>query len=281
MSAETRHAGEGEIRVSSLELFFDLVFVFTLTQLTALLEHELSLEGAARVLLIFVVLFWMYGAYVWLTNQVPSARTGRRLFLIAAMAAFLVCALAIPAAFAEAGVAFGIGYLLVVLVHTGLYTDAYGRAVIRFAPLNVVGALLVIAAGFVDGAARYALWVAPIGLQYLTSRLAAGVGEENAAGFDIRPGHFVERHGLLLLVAFGESVVAIGIGVAAVPLDAGAFGAAVLGSSWRLRSGGRTSSRTRRWPRGPCATRRWPIGCSGASTPISMRSSRCCSASWS
>src|SRR5207249_2821194 len=99
-----------ESRVTTLELFFDLVFVFTLTQLTALLSRSLSWESLLQSFLIFIVLFWMYGGYVWLTNSVPPVTAGRQLLLIAGMAAFLICALAIPDAFAATGLAFGIGY---------------------------------------------------------------------------------------------------------------------------------------------------------------------------
>src|ERR671919_532513 len=217
---------DDELRVSTLELFFDLVFVFTLTQLTGLLVHEPTAEGALRVVLIFVVLFWMYGGYVWLTNQVPPDRPARRLLVMLGMGAFFVCALAVPEAFGEGGVAFGLGYLLVILVHSGLWLQVYGAGVtMRFGTFNVASALCVIAAGLLDPPAAYALWVAAIAIQFVTPRMAGRA----APRFPIRPAHFVERHGLLLIVALGESVVAIGIGISGVSLDAGVFGAAVLG----------------------------------------------------
>lgn len=218
-----------ELRVSSLELFFDLVFVFTITQLTSLLARDLSLTGAFQVFLIFVVLFWMYGGYAWLTNQVPPVSTARRLLLIAGMAAFLVCALAIPRAFTDTGVAFGVGYLCVVLVHGGLYAQVHGRAVLRFVPLNAAGAACIVAASWVGGPAAYALWIAPIGLEYAASYFTGRVDERHRGGFDVRPAHFVERHGGLLIVAFGESVVAVGIGVADLALDVATVATAVLG----------------------------------------------------
>jgi low temperature requirement protein LtrA len=215
-----------ELRVSTIELFFDLVFVFTLTQLTALLDHELSVETAARAMLIFIVLFWMYGGYVWLTNQVPPDRPARRVLMILGMAAFFVCALAIPETFDGAGVAFGLGFLLVMLVHGGLWVQLYGAAVtVRFGAFNVLSALLVLTAGVVDGPAVYGLWGAAIVLQFVTPRIAGRAAPQ----FPLRSAHFVERHGLLLIVALGESVVAIGIGLAGDTLDAGLFGAAVLG----------------------------------------------------
>ena len=222
-------AEDGELRVSTLELFFDLVFVFTVTQLTTLIEHDLSAVGAVRAALIFVIMYWMYGGYAWLTNQLPPEPHAHRLLLIGGMAAFLVCALAIPHAFEDDALAFAIGYLLVVLVHAGLYGHGYGRAVWRFVPMNVLGAFSLVGAAFVHGASRYAFWALPILLQYLTSRLAGQVDESRHAGFDLRPAHFVERHGLLLIVVFGESIVAIGIGLGELALNPTIYGAAVLG----------------------------------------------------
>src|SRR6266540_1585425 len=193
-------------RATSLELFFDLVFVFTLTQLTALLATSLSWQRLLQAFLIFIVLFWMYGGYVWLTNSVPPVTAARQLLLIAGMAAFLICALAIPNAFATSGLAFGIGYLIVIIVHSFMYVRAVGLKVARFVPMNFLAAGAIIAAGFVGGYARYLLWIAAIGFHVVTSFLGTGLR------FELRVSHFVERHGLLLLVALGESIVAIGAG---------------------------------------------------------------------
>lgn len=214
-----------EQRVTSLELFFDLVFVFTLTQLTGLLADDLSVLSALRVTLIFVVLFWMYGGYAWLTNQVPPVLPVRRLLLILGMAAFLICALAIPSAFDGGGVAFGLGYLLVVLVHAGLYASVHGRTMAMWVgPFNLVAALSVIAAGLLDGPGAYALWVAAILVQFVMP-----YANRSPARPDIQPAHFVERHGLLLLIALGESIVAIGIGAGHEALSFRLFGTVLLG----------------------------------------------------
>ena len=199
-------AAEGE-RVTTLELFFDLVFVFTLTQLSARLHGSLSWESLLQSFLIFIILFWMYGGYVWLTNSVPPLTSDRQLLLIAGMSAFLICALAIPHAFTETGVTFGVGYLIVIIVHGFMYVRAVGVKAGRFVPLNFLSAALVIAAGFTDGFAQYLLWGFAILCHVLTSLLSAGLQ------FGIKVGHFVERHGLLLLVALGESIIAIGAGI--------------------------------------------------------------------
>src|SRR5512138_3911904 len=161
-------------RVTSLELFFDLVFVFTLTQLTALLGRSLSRESLLQAFLIFIVLFWMYGGYVWLTNSLPPVTASRQLLLIAGMAAFMICALAIPNAFQDRGVIFGVGYLIVIAVHGFMYVRAVGLKAARFVPFNFLAAGIVIAAGSVDGPMRYWLWILAIALQVLTSFLGTG-----------------------------------------------------------------------------------------------------------
>ncbi|MFK0044496.1 low temperature requirement protein A [Streptomyces sp. NPDC090741] len=234
---ETQH------RVSTLELFFDLVFVFTITQLTVLLADDISFRGAGQVLVIFTVLFWMYGGYAHLTNQVPPDRTVRRLLLILAMGAFLVCALAVPTAFGAGGVAFGLGYLFVVLVHSALFTQAHGFGVIWFALPNVLCALAVLAAGFFDGPPAWALWMLALLIQFVVPQLvqrAAASGEPAQAGSaddvttvgeqlgGMSAEHLVERHGLLLIIVFGESVIAIGIGVGPLPLTVGIAAGAFL-----------------------------------------------------
>jgi low temperature requirement protein LtrA len=213
--------------VSTLELFFDLVFAFTLTQLTALLAGHLSLAGVAQVLLIFGVLWWMYGGYAWLSNTRTPDRTPERLLLLAGMAGFLVVGLAIPHGFGaedtESGAALGLGYLIVVLVHTSLYYRL-NRNIMRIAPFNVTSALLVILAGEVDGPPRYALWTAALAIQVLSPLIAHPGGR-----FEIQPAHFVERHGALVIVALGESVAAIGISASHQGVTGSLVVAAVLG----------------------------------------------------
>ncbi|MET7477184.1 low temperature requirement protein A [Streptomyces sp. NPDC005648] len=225
-------------RVTTLELFFDLVFVFTLTQLTVLLAGDLTFATAGRVALIFVVLFWMYGAYAYLTNQVPPDRPSRRLLLMLGMGAFLVCALAVPRVFDDTGVVFGLGFLAVVVVHTALYTRSHGRDSLWYGVPNALAALSVTAAGFFHGLAADGLWLLAVVLQFVTpffaehgpgradGRRSAAVLRVQLGGLD--PAHFVERHGLLLIVAFGESVIAIGTGIGRLPLTAGLLGGAFL-----------------------------------------------------
>jgi len=216
-----------EIRVSTVELFFDLVFVFTITQLTSLLVRDPTVIGLARVALVFGNVWWMYGGYAWLTNAVPPRDLVLRLLVLAGMAGFLVVALAIPDAFGNSGVAFGVGYLVVTLVHTWMFLrsteESTLRAMVRLGPFNAITAVLLLIAGFTSGAVQWALWLCGFVLHWITPYFI------RVSGFRIRAAHFVERHGLIVLIALGESVVAIGIGVMGRDLGSGLVLTAVLG----------------------------------------------------
>src|SRR2546429_5975426 len=111
-------------RVTTLELFFDLVFVFTITQLTALLYHAPTLRSVAQVVLMLGVIWWMYGGYAWMTNSVTAHTTSRRLLLLGGMAGYFILPLSIPRAFSSSGLAFGLAYLVVVSVHTIFFSRA-------------------------------------------------------------------------------------------------------------------------------------------------------------
>ena len=216
------------IRVTTLELFFDLIFAFTLTQLAVLLAPGMADVSALahrvfRVLLIFGLLWWMYGGYAWLTNTRAPVRTPERLLLVLGMTGFLIVGLAIPSGFGTAGVALGLGYLLVVLVHSTLYARVNSQ-IWRIAPFNVTSALLVIAAGFAGGVFRDILWAAALIIQACAPLVVRLSGR-----FDIRSAHFAERHGALIIVAIGESVAAIGIGASGLAVGAKLVIAAVAG----------------------------------------------------
>jgi low temperature requirement protein LtrA len=214
-------------RVSTLELFFDLVFVFTITQLTAVLSDDPTPRGLLRVVLMLGVIYWMYDGYAWLTNAVAADRAARRVVLLGGMAGFLVLALTIPEAFSGGDLAFGLAYLVVVGIHAGLYSRTTVthtvRSLVRLAPFNLASALLVLAAVVAGGPAGYLLWAAAFALEWVTP-LVTGIG-----GFRIAPAHFVERHGLVVIIALGESVVAIGIGASGQPVDLALISVAVLG----------------------------------------------------
>jgi low temperature requirement protein LtrA len=219
-------------RASTLELFLDLVFVFTVTQLTELVAHPDGLGSYGQAALILVVTFWMYDGFVWLTGTVSLARPAIRISIFAAMAGFLVMAMAIPTAFGpsesssfDGGVAFGVAYLAVTPIHAGLFSTAptsSATAIWRLAPFNLAGAALVLIAGFVDPDWRWVLWLLAVAI------MVSNTVMRREEGFTLSATHFVERHGLVILIALGESIVAIGAGAAGLKIDAALAGTAAL-----------------------------------------------------
>ena len=215
-----------DVRVSTWELFFDLVFVFTITQLAQTLAEDLTWPTLGNVVLILLVVWWMYSGYTWLTNAVAPSSTTRRTLLLTGMAGFLLMALAIPEAFGEYGWLFGVSYLVVNLVHSALFLNA-GPGAVRvlrlLAPLNIASALLVLVGGLVPEPWRHILWVSAPLLQLATGYL------HRIDMHSIAAGHFAERHGLVMIIAIGESVVAIGVGFTGVHLGLGEILVALLG----------------------------------------------------
>src|SRR5215471_15105186 len=156
--------GVGEHAVTPLELFFDLVFVFAITQVTTLLTHDPTWHGAIRGALVLAAVWWAWTAYAWLTSTLDVDEGGVRLVMLAAMTAMLGVALAVPGAFGDDAVLFGFSYLLVRVFHLVLYANA-GRddpdllgALLRIAPTELIGALLIVVAGFLGGGLRIAVW---------------------------------------------------------------------------------------------------------------------------
>jgi low temperature requirement protein LtrA len=219
----------GGRRVSPLELFLDLVFVFAITQVTTFLARDPTWPGLLRGLLILSVLWWAWSSYAWLTNALDPEEGLVRLVVLAAIAAMLILALAAPRAFAEAGVVFGGAYLVVRLLHLALVAVAKRggadrwRAFLSVLPGAIVAPAFLIVAGLVQDPARIALWGAAIAVLYL----APIVGRMR--GFTVSPEHFVERFELIIIIAVGESIAALGLGALGLPLDAGVIGATLLG----------------------------------------------------
>jgi low temperature requirement protein LtrA len=218
-----------EHRVTPLELFFDLVLVFAFTQVTGLLVNDPTWGGVLRGMLVLAALWWAWNVYVWLTSTLDVDEGGVRLTMLTSMGAMFFVALAVPGAFGGDAVLFGCAYLLVRLLHLVLSAfvargepDRRG-ALVRFAPTAILGALLLVLAGFLDGDARVAVWVVALGMDYL-GPVVIGMGR----GWSVAAEHFAERHGLIILIALGESVVAIGLGVGP-NLTTGVLVAAALG----------------------------------------------------
>ena len=213
-------------RVSTLELFFDLVFVFAITQVSHLFGHAHGAIDFARAFFVLTVVWWMYGGYAWLTSNVGTVHLLNRVLLLTAMAAFLMIAIRIPTVAGKHGVAFGLAYVAVVLVHGALFLRApnsSAHAILGILPFNLALAVVVLVSGLVPEAWNWIPWVGA-GAAIAVTSLTRSVGE-----FHLSPSHFVERHGLVVLIALGESVVSIGAGAADVPVGWSLLFAIVLG----------------------------------------------------
>jgi low temperature requirement protein LtrA len=205
------------------------VFVFAFTQVTTLLSDDPTWGGLARALLILTALWLIWSSYAWLTNTVNPDAGPVGAAMLVAMAAMFVAALAVPDAFGRHGVVFGVAFLIVYVMYLALFALA-GRgdpdllaAVLRTAPSGLVTSVLIIAAGFVQTGLRPVLWLAALVIGYFAP-LLVGV-----SGWTVRPEHFAERHGLIVIIALGESFVAIGFGARGTGLGTGEIVAAVLG----------------------------------------------------
>jgi low temperature requirement protein LtrA len=217
-------------RVSPLELFFDLVFVLAITQCTALMSGEPTAEGVAKGLVVLGVLWWAWVGYAWLTSVLDPDEGGVRVVIFAAMAALLVVALCVPQAFEDNGLTFALAYAVVRLAHIGLFMIAsqddpgLRRSTIGLGVGTLVGTGLLVTASFFDGWVQGALWLLALVLDM------AGPFVFGSEGWHLMPEHFAERHGLIIIVALGESIVAIGVGAGA-EVDGGVIVAAVLGTA--------------------------------------------------
>ena len=219
-----------EERVTPLELFFDLVFVLAITQCTALMAADPTWPGLGRGVLVLGVLWWSWVGYAWLTSVVDPEEGVVRLVMFAAMAALLVVALCVPDAFGTAGLLFALAYAAVRVAHIALFVvasrddRALRRSVIGLAVGTAIGTGLLIAAALAGGAVKPALWALALALD-MGGPFVFGV-----EGWRLVPAHFAERHGLIVLIALGESIVAIGVG-ATSGVDAGVVAAAVIGTA--------------------------------------------------
>ena len=218
---------EGE-RVTPLELFFDLVFVLALTQCTTLVAHDPTWEGMLKGLLVLGVLWWSWTGYAWLTSVVDPEEGIVRLVLFAAMAAFLVAALCVPGAFGSEALLFACAYAAVRAAHIALFMiasredEGLRRSVVGLACSTAIGVGLLLLAAFTDGALQLGLWALALLLD------VGGPFVFGIDGWKLVPGHFAERHGAIVIIALGESIVAIGVG-ARPTIAAGVVIAAVLG----------------------------------------------------
>jgi len=220
-------AEAGEKRVAPLELFFDLVFVFALTQVTQLMAEDPTWTGLGQGMLVLAALWWAWGAYAWLTNYIAAEEDRERLLMFAVMGAFLVAALAVPDAFGEDALLFAVAYAVARWLHIFIFAEANedvdaADAIRRLARTALPAPALLISAAFLDGTAQALVWGAALAIDF------AGPFVFGVSGFRVSPGHFAERFSLIVIIALGESIVAIGTGIKG-GIDAGVVGGALLG----------------------------------------------------
>jgi low temperature requirement protein LtrA len=217
---------EEERKTSYLELFFDLVFVFAITQVTSLLLEDTSPAGFARSALLLALVWWAWSAYAWLTDAIDVESLVARFIVLGAMATAFFMALAVPDAYQDEGEWFAVSYFVVRVLGTALYVWGVRgdprqlRATLQLAPWFMLAAVVALVGGFLDGDARTYAWLASLAID------VAGTLTVARAGFRVSPAHFAERYALIVIIALGESIVAIGIGTANLERDL-TFAAAV------------------------------------------------------
>ena len=221
--------------VTPIELFFDLVFVFAITQVTAFMAEELGWRSALRGLVLLGLLWWAWCSYAWLGNQAHADEGVVRVAVIVAMAAMYLVALAIPEAWGDEGgglsapIVLAVAWGVVRTVHLAVYAVAAGadvglrRQLLRTAVPVASAVVLLVAGAVLGGTAQTILWGLALVVDY-TGVYASGTDWRLPA-----PGHFAERHGLIVLIALGESLIAVGVGVADLPLIVPTVAAAMLG----------------------------------------------------
>lgn len=230
---------QAEQRVTALELFFDLVFVFAITEVTGYVSARPSWTRLIEGLAILAALWFAWSGYAWLGNTANTDDGLVRVILLTAMAAMLIASLAVPHAFGRYGLIFGVAYFVVRSLHVGCYAavararndPALLGAVWRLASTILPAAALLVLAGALSGTLQALCWVAALTVDY------GGLLVRGVQGWRIQPSHFAERHSLVIIIALGESIVSLGVGAAAVRLDAGVvigvlLGTALAGALW-------------------------------------------------
>src|SRR3954469_12897723 len=204
--------GQAEQRVTALELFFDLVFVFAITQVTGFISADPTWTRMVEGLAILAALWWAWSCYAWLENTTASDEGAVRVVMFAAMGAMLIVSLAVPGAFGADGLLFGVAYFAVRAMHVGMYAVVgrgdpdLRRVTVRLAAFMLPAAGLLVLAGALDGTARTLAWIAALAVDY------GGLALAGTSGWRVQASHFAERHGLIVIIALGESIVAVGVG---------------------------------------------------------------------
>jgi low temperature requirement protein LtrA len=218
---------EAEQEVTALELFFDLVFVFAITQVTGFLYHDPTWTGLVKAVAILMALWFTWSAYAWLGNTAGTDEGSIRVVLLGAMGPLLIASLAVPHAFGKNALLFGVAFFFVRALHIAAYAvlardDPRLRLVVpRLARSMLPAAALLVVAGGVSGTGRALCWAAALAVDY------GGLWLGGTENWSVNPAHFAERHRLIIIIALGESIVALGAGTGS--LDGGVIVGALLG----------------------------------------------------
>src|SRR4051794_7304112 len=222
-----------ERRTSPVELLWDLVFVFAVTQVTALLSRDLSWAGLGRAMLVLALVWWAWSAYVWAANAQDTGSPVLRLCLLVAMVLIFVAGLALPHAFEDEALVFACSYAGVRLLHLALYADASRRgnaswaAIAGFGVTVLIGMALLVAGAVLGGTAQVVLWALAAAIDYAGP---AWLTRERLRGLQrVAVAHFAERYSLFIIICLGESIVALGVGAADETFDAELVAAVGLG----------------------------------------------------
>jgi len=228
VTVRARREETAEERVTPLELFFDLIFVFAITQVTGIVVDDPTWAGLAKGLVVLGVLWWAWAAYAWLTNTINPEEGEVRIAMFAAMGAMLIASLAVPDVFGDDALLFACAYAFVRIAHLVLYAIAgWGdrdllAAIARLGMGTAIGVALLFVAAGLDGSLQVSVWALALALDLLGAYVGGG------RGWRLSAGHFAERHALIVIIALGESIIALGVG-ATHKLGAGEILAALLG----------------------------------------------------
>jgi low temperature requirement protein LtrA len=222
-----------ERRTGPVELLWDLVFVFAITQVTILLSHDLSWAGFGRSMLVLALVWWAWSAFVWAANAQEGDSPVLRASLIGGMVMIFIAGLALPQAFGNEATLFAVTYAGVRFLHLALYADASRRgnaswaAIAGFAITVAIGMGLLIGGSFLEDGARVAMWAAAAAIDYAGP---AWLTRERLRGLqEVAVAHFAERYSLFIIICLGESIVAIGLGASGEPLSAALVAAVAFG----------------------------------------------------
>src|ERR687885_916257 len=213
----------GEQRATPLELFFDLVYVFAITQLSHLLLNHLTVEGALETLFLLLAVWWAWIYTTWVTNWFDPDRLPVRLMLVALMLASLVMSVAIPDAFGERGLMFALAYVAIQVGRTGFVVIALNKSLGRSHSLSrnfqriffwlLASGVLWIIGGLLEGEARYVLWALALAVEYaapVVGFYTPGFRRSTTEVWTVEGGHAAERCQLFVIIALGESILVTG-----------------------------------------------------------------------